>query len=75
MNRHRLFAAIVLSGLEVSRCGGTIAPPDSAPEDASAPRSDGSSFAFEDSPYEAAPPDADTDAVVDAFVIPPIITN
>jgi hypothetical protein len=77
MRRHRLFAAIVLSGLEVTRCGGTITPPaDAAPEDAANERDDDGSFVFDDSPYEAASPDAaDTEDVVDAFVHPPVITN
>ncbi len=77
MMRHRLFAAIVLSGLASSRCGGAVvdrdagggddAAVDVAPPDATT--------GVPDASFDSALPPPGTDAAVDAFVKPPIITH
>lgn len=76
MKRHRLFAAIVLSGLAASRCGAEIEARDAAADDATTDDADGNdaNATFPDAAYDgfAAP---DSDAAVDAFTHPPIITN
>lgn len=77
MKRHKLFAAIVLSGLAVGRCGGEISDRDASTDDAAGgpeASSDGdAAMGFPDAAYEASYADAEAD--VDAFVLPPIITH